>query len=72
MVTETTEKVVYTAQEIMSLLGLSRNSIYKAVRENSLPGIIRVGRRVIFARAPIDAMLASGANPMERGNGNNG
>jgi excisionase family DNA binding protein len=66
----TEEKVVYSAQEIMRLLGLSKNLIYKAVERNQLPGIIRVGKRILFSKQAIDAMLASGVNPMERGDGN--
>jgi excisionase family DNA binding protein len=66
----TEEKVVYSAQEIMRLLGLSKNLIYKAVERNQLPGIIRVGKRILFSKQAIDAMLASGVNPMERGNDN--
>jgi excisionase family DNA binding protein len=65
----TEEKVVYSAQEIMRLLGLSKNLIYKAVERNQLPGIIRVGKRILFSKQAIDAMLASGVNPMERGDG---
>jgi excisionase family DNA binding protein len=66
----TETKVVYSAQEIMRLLGLSKNLIYKAVERNQLPGIIRVGKRILFSKQAIDAMLASGVNPMERGNDN--
>jgi excisionase family DNA binding protein len=65
-------KLVYTAEEVMRLLGLSKNSIYKAIRENSLPGVMRIGRRVIFSKQAMDKMLASGINPMATGDGDKG
>jgi excisionase family DNA binding protein len=51
------ERLVYSAAEVRVLLGLSRASIYEAIRRGEIPSI-RVGRRVMVPRAALEAMLA--------------
>lgn len=62
----TEERLVYTPKEARQLLGISRGSIYKLLKSNGLPGILRLGRRFVFSKAAIDRMLSEGINPMER------
>jgi predicted DNA-binding transcriptional regulator AlpA len=71
MTTETTTKVVYSCRDLMQLLSLSKNAIYKAAQDNLLPGKIRIGGRILFSKVAIDKMLESGINPMERGQNDN-
>jgi predicted DNA-binding transcriptional regulator AlpA len=67
---QTTEKVVYSCRELMQLLSLSKNAVYKAAKDDLLPGVIKVGGRILFSKSCIDRMLSEGVNPMERGNDN--
>jgi predicted DNA-binding transcriptional regulator AlpA len=69
MTTETTTKVVYSCRELMQLLSLSKNAIYKAAKEDLLPGKLRIGGRILYSKVAIDRMLSEGRNPMERGDG---
>jgi excisionase family DNA binding protein len=64
----TEERLVYTPVEAKQLLGLSRGTMYKLLKSNSLPGILRLGKRILLSKAAIDSMLASGINPVERDN----
>jgi excisionase family DNA binding protein len=66
---EITEKLVYTPREARQLLGCSRGTMYKMLKANALPGILRLGRNIVLSRNCIDKMLASGINPAEGGNG---
>jgi excisionase family DNA binding protein len=48
----------YTADELAERLGVSSWAVYQAVRAGSPPvPVIRVGRRVLFARAAVDRLL---------------
>jgi predicted DNA-binding transcriptional regulator AlpA len=70
VMTETTTKVVYSCRDLMQLLSLSKNAIYRAAKDGLLPGKIQIGGRILFSKAAIDRMLSEGRNPMERGDGN--
>lgn len=50
---------VYTADETLRLLGgkISRPTLYKALRDGSLPSL-RLGRRVLIPRAALERLLA--------------
>jgi excisionase family DNA binding protein len=61
----TEERLVYTPAEAKQLLGLSRGTMYKLLKSNSLPGILRLGKRILLSKKAIDGMLASGINPRE-------
>ena len=69
MITET-EKLVYNCRDLMQLLSLSKNAIYKAAKDDLLPGKLRIGGRILYSKAAIDRMLSEGFNPMESGNDN--
>jgi excisionase family DNA binding protein len=48
------EDVLATPDEVAALLRTSRKAVYAMVERCQLPGVIRVGRRVLFHR---DALL---------------
>jgi excisionase family DNA binding protein len=51
-------KATYTAAELADLVGVSTWSIYESVRHGDCPfPAIRVGRRVVFAKAVVDQAL---------------
>ena len=68
----TETKVVYSCRDLMQLLSLSKNAIYKAAKDDLLPGKIRIGGRILYSKTSIDRMLSEGINPMERDNGKDG
>jgi excisionase family DNA binding protein len=48
----------YTAEELAERLGVSSWAVYNAVRAGTSPvPPIRVGRRIVFARATVDRLL---------------
>jgi excisionase family DNA binding protein len=47
----------YTVEEAGALLGLGRNSVFKAVNEGNIPAI-RIGRRLLVPRLAIERMLS--------------
>jgi excisionase family DNA binding protein len=46
-----------TVEEAARLLGISRQSAYQAARAGELPGVIRIGRRLLVSRFQLDRML---------------
>ena len=51
-----TNRAVLTVDETAEVLGISRNSAYKAVAEGQIPSI-RVGKRILVLRKPLIKML---------------
>ena len=49
-----------TVDELASLLRLNRDTTYKAVAEQQIPGIRRIGRTIRIHRAAIMSRLESG------------
>ena len=47
----TPDRLVVTVPEAAKLLGISRSLAYEAARSGELPGVIRIGRRVVVSRA---------------------
>lgn len=47
----------FTADEVAELLGVDRKTVYAAAERLEIPGLIRVGRCVRFARATVLAWL---------------
>lgn len=58
-----TERKTLTVEEAAALLGISRNSAYRAVRDGDLPAV-RVRRRLLIPVDRLHAMLA--ATPEEK------
>jgi excisionase family DNA binding protein len=51
------ERATYTVEQVGELLGISRGSAYAAVRAGELPGVIRLGRRVLISKAALHEFL---------------
>jgi excisionase family DNA binding protein len=45
--------------EAAGLLGVSRNTMYEALRRGHAPGAIRIGRRLLVSKAVLDSWLAN-------------
>lgn len=39
------------------LLGIGRNAAYEAVKRDELPGVIKIGKRILVSRAALERML---------------
>ncbi|HWA67424.1 MAG TPA: helix-turn-helix domain-containing protein [Mycobacteriales bacterium] len=57
------ERLTMTVEEAAQVLGISRNSAFRAVRSGELPAV-RIGRRLLIPLAQVTALL--GAEPRER------
>ena len=56
-------RLVYSVDEVADKLHISRNLAYRLARQGKLPGVIHIGaRRMVCAKAKVDALLANG-NP---------
>lgn len=51
------EPATLTADEVAALLGVDRKTVYGATDRGEIPGVLRVGRRILFARATVLAWL---------------
>ncbi len=58
-------RATFDVAEMAQLLGLGRDTIYEAARRGELPGMLRIGRRIVFARAAVLAWLGNPA-PSEK------
>lgn len=54
----TNTNTLLLAQEVADLLRITRNALYLGVRAGRIPAR-KHGRRVLFVRAEIDAMIAA-------------
>jgi excisionase family DNA binding protein len=53
-----TERRTYTVPEVADLLGLSAWSVFAHVKDGTFPvAPIRCGRRILFSKALVDALL---------------
>jgi excisionase family DNA binding protein len=59
MATENKEKerLVYSAYDLVELLGLSISSVYKGIADNQIPHV-RVGSRILIPRKMLDEWLS--------------
>ena len=51
-----TERLTLTVIEAAKLLGVSRNSLYEAVRRGEVPHL-RIGRRILVPRSRLEEIL---------------
>ena len=58
---------IYRIDEVARLLGIARNSAYRAVKRGDVP-TIRIGKRLLVPRVAFDRML-SGAEPARKAAG---
>jgi len=49
-----------TIDDVLAVLPLARNSVYDAARYGRLPGVVRVGKRVLFDLDVLDDWIAAG------------
>jgi excisionase family DNA binding protein len=56
------ERLTYTVQQAGHLLGLSRNSMYRAIEAGELPSL-RIGKRLLVPRDALEAKLRSAGTP---------
>ncbi len=47
-----------SVEEAADELGIGRTTAYMAARNGTLPGVIRIGRRVVVSREAIERLLA--------------
>lgn len=58
---------VLPAHQVFRLLNISRNAGYKAIRDGSFPiAAIRIGRKILFARAAVRELLGIDDDGFER------
>jgi excisionase family DNA binding protein len=60
-------RVTLTIEEAAKLLGIGRGLAYQAAARGELPGVLRIGHRLIVARAPLEAWLGAALSPGEGG-----
>lgn len=48
----------YTVGELAGMLGVSERHIHRLKKANEVPGLLKLGGRVLFAKAQIDRWLA--------------
>ena len=53
-----TKSRTISVEEAAEMLGIGRTSGYAAARAGNLPGVIRIGRRVVVSRDAIERLLA--------------
>lgn len=51
-----TSKLAYNVREASKLLGLSLNSMYKAINDGEIPHV-RIGSRILIPKSKLDQML---------------
>jgi excisionase family DNA binding protein len=52
---------VMTVAELARLLGVNRGTVYEAIERGQVPGVIRLGRRILIARAIVRSWLGQNA-----------
>ena len=62
MVTANNPRQTLTVEEAAAMLGIGRTLAFELARRGELPGVIRLGRRLVVSRAALDRALA-GAPP---------
>ena len=51
------ERTTLTVQEVAGYIGVSKDFVYKLVRQKDIP-FVRIGSRVLFKRASIESWLS--------------
>ena len=60
------DRLAYSADEVASVLGISRAHVWKLASSGRLPKPIRLGRAVRWPRKDLEEWLAAGAPPRDR------
>ncbi len=53
------DKTVYTVDEVVKLLGVNRQSVYKLVKEKSIPSFRPSPRRIIIPKKAFEEWLCN-------------
>lgn len=53
----------FNVKEVATLLGVGRDAVYAAANRNEIPGTIRLGGRLLFARAKVLTWLGAPISP---------
>jgi excisionase family DNA binding protein len=51
----------YTVAQLAALLGVNRGTVYEAIERGQVPGVIRLGRRILIARGHVQEWLGQNA-----------
>jgi excisionase family DNA binding protein len=62
------EPLLLTGDEVAALLRKTRKAIYIMVERGQLPGVTRIGRRLLFRRAELLDWLRQKSAPSPKGN----
>jgi excisionase family DNA binding protein len=62
----TSQHFLLTSDEVADLLRTTRAAIYAMTERGQLPGVIRVGRRLLFRRADLIEWLSQNSTPSPR------
>jgi hypothetical protein len=46
--------------DVGRLIGLSKNAVYEAAGRGEIPGLVRIGRRLLVLREPFERFLKEG------------
>ena len=57
------EPLLLTTAEVAELLRTSRKAVYAMVERGQLPGVVRIGRRVLLRRAALLHFLDHNSTP---------
>ena len=52
------ERGTLTVKEVSRCLGIGRNQVYTAARNGELPGVLRIGGRILISRIAFERMLS--------------
>ena len=55
------DRRTYNVEEAAKVLGISRSLAYDEARRGTLPGLIRIGNRLLVSKDAIDRLLAGEA-----------
>jgi excisionase family DNA binding protein len=60
------ESSTYTVPQVAKLLQCSERHVWRLADADAIPGKLRIGRLVRFARSVIDAWIAAGCKPVRQ------
>jgi len=58
--TQTNERETMSIEEAGRILGIGRSASYQAAATGDMPGVIRLGRKLLVSRRAIERLLESG------------
>jgi len=49
------KKLFYSVSEAAQIIGVHPNTMYNAINAGSVPGVIKIGRRIVISKKVLDA-----------------